>query len=74
MKGFKEEPSLDMINQFEYVRKMGAYKPTFEGIPEDYYPLTCSEVCLYAIFVIAVIAGTLGMMIGFTFWTRAGGL
>lgn len=26
--------------QFDYVKKMGAYKPTFEGIPDDYHPLT----------------------------------
>jgi hypothetical protein len=33
--------ALQMDPQFDYVKKMGAYKPTFEGIPEDYYPLTC---------------------------------
>ena len=39
----EEVPSnsaLYLDQNFEYVKKMGAYKPTFEGIPEDYYPLT----------------------------------
>ncbi len=27
--------------EFEYNKKMGSFKPEFEGIPEDYYPLTC---------------------------------
>ena len=27
--------------QLSYVKKMGAYKPSFESIPDDYYPLTC---------------------------------
>ena len=32
--------TLYLDQQFEYVKKMGAYKPAFEGIPDDYYPLT----------------------------------
>lgn len=71
---FSLQNSLDTINQYEYVKKMGAYKPTFEGIPDDYYPLTGCEVLKYAIFVIAIIGGSLGMMIGFIFWGISGGL
>jgi len=66
--------SLDTINQYEYVKKMGAYKPTFEGIPDDYYPLTACEVLKYTIFVLAIIGSVLGMMIGFIFWVLKGGL
>ena len=39
----QDENSLSALyldQQFGYVKKMGAYKPTFEGIPDDYYPLT----------------------------------
>ena len=35
------ENTLLQLNEYEYVKKMGAFKPEFEGIPEDYYPLTC---------------------------------
>lgn len=34
------ENTLLQLNEYEYVKKMGAFKPEFEGIPEDYYPLT----------------------------------
>lgn len=71
---FSLQNSLETLNQFEYVKKMGAYKPTFEGIPDDYYPLTACEVLKYAIFVIAIIGSALGMLIGFIFWAINGGL
>jgi hypothetical protein len=74
MKEYNFETSLVSLSQFEYVKKMGAYKPSFAGIPDDYYPLTACEVALYSIFVIAIIGSALGMLIGFTFWTRAAGL
>lgn len=53
---------------------MGSYKPKFEGIPDDYYPLSCCEVIMYSIFVLGIIGGTLGMMIGFIYWVINGGL
>ena len=53
---------------------MGAYKPTFEGIPDDYYPLTTGEVVKYTLFVVGIIGVTLGIMIGFLFWITEGGL
>ncbi len=53
---------------------MGAYKPRFEGIPEDYHPLTCCEVIGYVIFVMGVIGGALGFMIGNLFWVLNHGL
>ena len=53
---------------------MGSYKPAFEGIPEDYYPLTTEEVIKYSIFVVSIIGGTLGIMIGFLFWITQAGL
>ena len=29
------------IYKYEYRREMGAYKPKFESVPDDYYPLSC---------------------------------
>ena len=49
---------------------MGAYKPTFEGVPDDYYPLTTCEVVKYTLFVVGIIGVTLGIMIGFLFWIK----
>lgn len=74
----KEDPSslsaLYLDQKFDYVKKIGAYKPTFEGIPDDYYPLTCGEVVKYTIFVISIIGVTLGIMIMFLFWCTLGGV
>ena len=73
----EEVPSnsaLYLDQNYEYVKKMGAYKPTFEGIPEDYYPLTPGQVVKYIIFVVSVIVGTLAIMIAFMFWCTKGGL
>jgi len=53
---------------------LGAFKPKFQGIPEDYYPLTGEEVLKYSLFVIGIIGGVLGIMIGFLFWVLRGGL
>ncbi len=66
--------SASNFNNLEYVRTMGSYKPKFEGIPEDYFPLTCCEIIKYSIFVFSLIGGSLGIMIGFTFWVINGGL
>ena len=66
--------TLYLDQQFEYVKKMGAYKPSFEGIPEDYYPLSTQEVLKYTIFVVSIISGTLGIMIGLLFWVTGSGL
>jgi hypothetical protein len=59
---------IHLESKYEYHKKMGAYKPDFQGIPEDYYPLTNCEVLMYSIFVITVILTTLGIMIGFLEW------
>jgi O-antigen/teichoic acid export membrane protein len=47
---------------------MGSYKPRFEGIPDEYFPLSAGEVFKYTIFVVLIITVTLGIMIGFLFW------
>lgn len=66
--------SASNLKQYSYVRTMGAYKPHFEGIPEEYFPLTACEVISYTIFVLGVIGGALGLMIGFLFWVTNKGL
>lgn len=58
----------------EYTRSIGAYKPHFAGVPENYYPLNCKEVTIAVFILIFVILGSLGIMIGFVFWVEAGGL
>jgi nitrate/nitrite transporter NarK len=62
------------MGSYEYQKTMGAYKPKFEGIPEDYHPLSCCEVVGYVIFVVGVIGGSLGFMIGSLFWVTNHGL
>ena len=59
---------LQSINQYVYKRDLGAFRPKFQGIHEDYYPLSTSETLLYSLYVIALIGSVLGIMIGFLFW------
>jgi uncharacterized protein YacL len=66
--------SASNLKPYSYERTMGAYRPHFEGIPEEYYPLTACEVIGYIIFVLGVIGGSLGLMIGFLFWVTEKGL
>jgi hypothetical protein len=70
----QHESSALTFDQFTYTRAMGAYKPAFSGIPDDFYPLTGCEVVKYALFVLGIIGGVLGIMIGFLFWIIKGGL
>lgn len=65
--------ALEMSN-YEYTKSMGAYKPKFEGLPEDYYPLTNCEILGYTLFVVGIIGGALGFMIGSLFWVTNNGL
>jgi hypothetical protein len=53
---------------------MGAFKPTFVGIPDDFFPLTNWEIFKYTLFVVVVIFGVMGVMIGFLFWIVNAGL
>jgi hypothetical protein len=53
---------------------MGSYKPHFEGIPDEYFPLSTGEAFKYTIFVILIILATLGIMLGFLFWVLSAGL
>jgi hypothetical protein len=59
-----------MVN---YNRPMGGYKPHFEGVPEDYYPASSCDIILMILFVTFMIAGILGVMIGFVYWELAVG-
>jgi hypothetical protein len=53
---------------------LGVYKPHFEGIPEDYYPLNCKEIIYYSIVVFLTIVFGLGVLIGFIYWVLDTGL
>ncbi len=44
---------------------MGAYKPHFASISDDYFPTTKSDIILGTILLIIVIVG---IMVGFMFW------
>lgn len=66
--------SVERLDDYIYTRGLGAYKPHFAGVPENYYPLNCKEIILSVIILLLVIGGNLGIMIGFVFWVQAGGL
>lgn len=66
--------SASNLKQYEYTRTMGAYRPHFEGIPDEYYPLTTCEVIMYSLYVLLLIGGVLGIMVGFLFWVTNLGL
>ena len=70
----KQVESAANLRQYSYVRTLGAYRPHFQGIPEEYYPLSACEVIAYSIFVLAIIGGSLGLMIGLLFWVTNRGL
>lgn len=53
---------------------MGGYKPEFQSIPDNYYPLNNIEVFKYVTFVVSIILGSLAIMIAFLFWCTDGGL
>jgi hypothetical protein len=62
------------FEEFEYRKPLGAFKPKFAGIPENYFPLTCSEALLYSLIVFLTIGGTFAIMIGLLFWVTTKGL
>ena len=62
------------MSHYEYQKTMGAYRPKFEGLPEDYHPLGCCEIIGYTIFVLGVIGGSLGFMVGSLYWVTRNGL
>jgi hypothetical protein len=71
---FESHDSVENLRNYEYVRTMGSFKPRFEGIPDEYFPLTTCEGLMYACFVLFIIGATLGIMIGFLFWVTNKGL
>ena len=66
--------SLSQLDSYSYTRGIGAYKPHFAGVPENYYPLNCKEIALAAVILILTILFTLGVLIGFIKWVEFGGL
>ena len=42
MKNEDPPSNIYLDDAFSYNKKMGAYKPEFEAIPDDYYPLNAS--------------------------------
>ena len=65
---------MDQIDKYDYVRRMGSYKPHFEGIPESYYPLSTSEICRFILILTLTIGIVLTIMIVFQFWVINAGL
>lgn len=59
---------------FSYNRPMGGFKPKFEGVPDDYYPASWGDIVLMVLFVVFVVLGSLGIMIGFLYWEMASGI
>lgn len=54
-------------------RPLGAFKPHFEGQPDDYFPTTWWDILASILLIIMYIGGSLGMMISFIFWVMADG-
>lgn len=36
----ESQHSAAIFKEYQYIRTMGTYKPHFQGIPEEYFPLT----------------------------------
>ncbi len=62
------------MENYEYRRGMGSFKPKFQSIPDEYYPLTTGEVAGYSALVVLTIGGCLGMMLGLMQWVLKEGL
>lgn len=71
---FDKDPSTHIMLNYEYHREIGGYRPHFEAVPADYYPLSCLEVFYYSVAVILAIGIGLGILIGFIYWVLATGL
>ncbi len=56
------------LQDLEYNRSLGAHRPRFEGIPDNYYPLSKCEVVQYVLMVVACILAVLGIMLGLMQW------
>lgn len=65
---------MEQLDTYSYTRGIGAYKPHFAGVPENYYPLNCKEITISVIILICTIGGTLGILIGFIKWIELAGL
>lgn len=55
-------------------RPLGAYKPHFEGHPDDYFPVTWGDIIASIALLLLYVGGTLGMMIGFIYWVMSDGV
>ena len=53
------------INELNYMRPIGAYKPHFAGVPDTYYPLTCSET-LRGVLILFFTISLLSQLIALT--------
>lgn len=67
------DTTMNQLDNYEYVRGMGAYRPHFEGVSESYFPLSKMEVFYNILIVVLTIIFVLGCMIGCIFWTLATG-
>lgn len=76
MKSYLESDSKIHLeaSQFEYTKKMGSFKPKFEGIPDDFYPLSSCEALGYSTIVVLTIGSVLGIMVGLLYWVTNKGM
>lgn len=52
------------------LRKLGSYKPKFEGKPEDYYTLTNCDVCLGLSACCSIVIFFFWLTVGLFFWSN----
>lgn len=50
------------------LRPMGAYKPHFASMPEDYYPTSICDMVLLVLLLVLTIGGSFGALVGFLVW------
>jgi len=66
--------SAEQLDTYAYTRGIGAYKPHFAGVPENYYPLNCKEITVAALILVFTIGGVLATMMVLLYWVQRGGL
>lgn len=69
-----DDDSVEQLDTYSYTRGIGAYKPHFAGVPENYYPLNCKEIAISVVILVCTIGFTLGLLIGFVKWAELRGL
>jgi hypothetical protein len=48
---------------------MGAYKPHFSPMPDNYYPTSVCDIILIVLFLLLIVGGGFGATVGFLIWS-----